>query len=103
MITADPVPRLTVKGKLKLAPFEPETLGKEAQLMIIFDIPEHSSLLRTRLRRLLKNLQFEQAQKSVWLTKYDYRDILQEAIEELDLAECVQLYECAPLKPKTRT
>ena len=68
--------------------------------MIIFDIPEHSSILRSRLRRLLKNLAFKQIQKSVWVTECDYREVLCEAILELDLQEYVQLYECASINSK---
>lgn len=97
LITNDPVPRLTAKGARKIAPFVATKLGGEAKLMIAFDIPEHSSLLRNRLRRLLKNLRFTQVQKSVWITEYDYRDILCQAVKEMELTDCVQIYECAKL------
>ncbi len=97
LITNDPIPRLTAKGFLKVAPFAAVKLDKEAKLMIIFDIPEHSALVRRRLRRLLKILRFTQVQKSVWITEYDHRDVLRQAIEEMDLVDYVEIYECAKL------
>lgn len=65
--------------------------------MVIFDIPEYSALLRRRLRRLLKVLRFIQVQKSVWITEYDHRDVLGQAVKEMDLADYVEIYECAKL------
>lgn len=97
LITDDPIPRLTAKGLLKVAPFTAAKLDKEAKLMVIFDIPEYSALLRRRLRRLLKVLRFIQVQKSVWITEYDHRDVLGQAVKEMDLADYVEIYECAKL------
>jgi hypothetical protein len=97
LITNDPIPRLTTKGNARLSPFVARRLGGHAKLMIIFDIPESTLGRRNQLRRLLRNLSFEQIQKSVWVTTYDHREILVQAISELELSDSVLLYECAPI------
>jgi len=91
---------ITEKGKKKLQPFAAVKLGKKAKLMIIFDVPEKRSADRQRLRLLLREWHFTQAQKSVWITDYDYRKPLLKAVDELALGSCVQLFECAKLYPK---
>lgn len=100
LISDDPVPSLTMKGRLKLSPFVAEHLGNQAKLMIIFDIPEQAHGKRDQLRRLLRNLDFQQIQKSVWVTQYDHRKVLVQAIEELELSGDVLLYECSPIIPE---
>jgi hypothetical protein len=97
LITNDPVPQLTMKGNAKVSPFVAKRLDEDAKLMIVFDVPEHSFNRRNQLRRLLRNLSFEQVQKSVWVTEYDHREVLVQAISELGLSGHVLLYECAPI------
>lgn len=68
--------------------------------MVIFDIPEDNAALRRQLRGSLRKLEFEQIQQSVWMTKYDHRQILEEIIDLLGLHDCVQLYEAARIVPR---
>lgn len=83
-----------------MQPYIATKLAKQARLMVTFDIPEENSHLRRQLRQLLREWHFEQVQKSVWISQYDYGSVLVEAIEELGLGECVQVFECARLYPK---
>lgn len=92
--------RLTAKGRRKIAGFVAERLEGNAHLMIIFDIPEDESAKRRKLRKILKEWQVKQVQKSVWVADRDYREELEELIAEMELFEYVQLYECARLFPK---
>lgn len=93
-------PRLTALGKRKVAPFVASKLGSNASLMVIFDIPEKRAADRRILRALLRQWNFKQVQKSVWVSGYDFREPLIEAITQLKLAEHVQIHENALLFPK---
>lgn len=93
LVSGDTVPRLTHQGMLRLQPFIAEYLPSGAKLMVIFDIPEIAKVKRARLRTLLKNLRFVQVQQSVWMTEYDHREVIRQAITELELDEQVQVYE----------
>lgn len=88
-------PSLTKKGLLLVKIYEPKLLGNKARLMIAFDIPEKEKWKRQHLRLLLKQLCFEQVQRSVWITKYDFRQHLTEEINQLDLQDHVRLFEVA--------
>src|SRR3990167_264677 len=44
--------------------------------IVIFDIRENKSGIRTRVRRLLQQLEFLQLQKSVWVHPYDCEEII---------------------------
>lgn len=90
--------RLTKLGQKKVRPFMATELGNNAKLMIIFDIPEDMSTTRNKLRRVLKNWNFHQIQKSVWLTSYDHRESINELVKELEIKPHVQLFECVPAK-----
>jgi phenylacetic acid degradation operon negative regulatory protein len=87
---------ITSKGKRKLAPYSSDKLVG-SNIMVIFDVPEHERIKRNRLRQLLKDLQFKQVQKSVWMTNMDFRDVLTQEIERLDLREYVEVYEARKL------
>lgn len=87
------IARLTKPGLKVIQPFLAQKL-KEASLMVIFDIPEHSSGKRRQFRDLLKEWQFRQVQRSVWTSHYDHRESLEQAIEELNLEGYVEIYEC---------
>ncbi len=95
LLTTDSVPRLTLEGKQRVQPFVAEYLGGNAKLMVIFDISEAQKSQRDKFRRFLQSLYFVQAQQSVWVTEYDHRDILREAIIAFDLSDSVQVYEAA--------
>lgn len=94
------IPRLTDLGKRKIAPFVASRLGNNASLMVIFDIPEARAADRRVLRTILKQWQFRQVQKSVWVSSYDFREPLIEAITQLRLAEHVQIHENSRIFPK---
>lgn len=93
-------PALTYLGKRKVAPFVATQLGLNASLMVIFDVPEKRAADRRSFRLLLQQWQFEQVQKSVWVSSYDFRESLVEAVEELKLTGCVEIHENARLFPK---
>lgn len=97
IIMQDKVPKLTEKGMKKARPFAAKKLGKDARLLVVFDIPESRSAMRQEFRLLLKQLDFTYVQQSVWVTEYDHRAILKEAIKEFDLKDCVIVYEAARL------
>ena len=90
--------RLTEIGQKTVRPFVAEKLGNSAKLMIIFDIPEDMSLVRARLRRVLRSWNFAQVQKSVWITSYDHKQSVDELVKELGIGPYTQLYECLALK-----
>lgn len=89
------IPRLTTKGLKKLNFFEPKLLGKNARLLLIFDIPEGERWKRDRLRIVLREFSFKQVQKSVWETEYDCREYLHAEIKNNQLQDYVVLYEAA--------
>lgn len=91
--------RLTVLGERTARPYVASKLPRGSQLMIIFDIPENRAGSRQQLRQLLRKWDFKQTQKSVWITEYDHRQSVEEAVEELGLGGNVELYECALLFP----
>jgi DNA-binding transcriptional regulator PaaX len=91
------IPRLTHKGRKKLQPFRPKQL-KDAQLMIVFDIPEKERWKRHRLRLLLRELSFKQIQKSVWMSDKDCKDYLEAEINEYRLKYYVELFEAKHIK-----
>ncbi|OGL26464.1 hypothetical protein A3E49_00910 [Candidatus Saccharibacteria bacterium RIFCSPHIGHO2_12_FULL_49_19] len=87
--------RLTARGRRTVRPFVAKKLPGDTRLMVSFDIPEDMAVQRAKFRRVLKDWHFKQAQKSVWLTSYDHKQSVKELIGELDIANFVQLYECA--------
>ncbi|MBW3569189.1 CRISPR-associated endonuclease Cas2 [Candidatus Parcubacteria bacterium] len=87
------IPRLTEKGKNKIKVYKPKKLGKNARILVTFDIPEVEKRKRERLRVLLRELYFKQVQKSVWETEYDVIDYLKAEIEEKRLQPYVNVYE----------
>lgn len=99
IILEDKIPKLTEKGMKKARPFVAKKLGKNARLLVAFDIPESRTAMRQEFRTLLKQLDFTYVQQSVWVTEYDHRKILREALEELELEDCVVVYEAAQLHP----
>ena len=93
-------PRLTTLGRRRVAPFVASKLTGNASLMVIFDIPEARAADRRSLRTLLRQWRFQQVQKSVWVSSYDFRKFLVEVIEELKLDNHVEIHENARLFPK---
>lgn len=99
-IDEETLPRLTAKGRLKAAPFASDKLTHKGKLLVIFDIPVSRGSTRRIFRQLLKNLGFKQVQQSVWVTEFDRRDIIIEAIAAYRLDGLVEFYEAARLHPK---
>lgn len=95
----DKIPKLTDLGRFRVAPFVATVLGNEAKLMVIFDIPESESKSRKTFRNILRNWSFEQVQKSVWVSEKDFREPIAEVIDQLELAEYVEIHESARLFP----
>ena len=94
---SDEIIQLTNRGKQLMQPYIARELDKHARLMVIFDIPEHQAHMRRQLRTLLREWKFTQAQKSVWISKYDYGEVLVKTIKELGADEYVQVFECAKI------
>lgn len=92
----DGTPVLTELGKSKIKHYKPRKLNN-AKLLVIFDVPEKYRKSRDKFRTLLKSLYFEQVQKSVWVSKYDSRDILQSEIKLLRLEDEVRIFEAAEI------
>lgn len=96
-VNADRIPRLTEKGIRKTKKFRPKKL-KGARLMIIFDIPEDERFKRQRLRTLLRELSFEQIQKSVWMSEFDHREYIRAEIKDFGLEGCIELFEARTIQ-----
>ena len=90
------MPTLTDAGRRHLAPFQAPHLAG-AQLMVIFDIPEDVAWKRQKFRAYLREFQFQQIQKSVWVTSIECRTYIQDAVDTLDLATNVQIFEARAL------
>lgn len=95
-IDDDNIPRLTQKGMRDARLYKPEKL-KGAELLVIFDIPEEQKYYRQHIRLLLKELKFRQVQKSVWASRFNFREIIQAEIERYDLDSFVIVYEARKL------
>lgn len=90
-------PKLTLKGQMIIQPFIAQKIQNDAQLMVIFDIPENLAGRRQRLRNLLKQLDFKQIQLSVWVSDKEHRKIVFDFINEIELQQFVQIYEAAKI------
>ena len=60
--------------------------------IVIFDIPEQHRELRNALRYRLKEWQFQQLQKSVWISKKDIVKELKTFIQEIGLKNWVKIF-----------
>lgn len=89
-LTGQPV--ITNKGLSKLKPYGSRRL-KGSNIMVIFDILETHRHKRRQLRTLLRQLEFEQIQKSVWSTDLDSREYLKAEIKRLNLEKEVKIFE----------
>lgn len=93
------VPQLTLSGRQYVEPFVAQHLPRGARLMVIFDVPEAEAARRRQFRTVLRQLDFEQIQQSVWMSAYDHRQLIEDVAQELDLQDCVQTYEALRLFP----
>ncbi len=90
------IPRLTNKGIKKVRPYASKKLTNSS-LMVVFDIPEYRRQKRDRLRLILKELSFQQVQKSVWVSSNDHREYLKAEIVDNDLQDYVKVFEVRQL------
>ena len=90
-------PRLTNRGKRQIKAYKPTKLPRDAQLMVIFDIPESERAKRDHLRALLRELSFKKIQQSVWISRFDHRELLSAEIKEYNLSRYVFAYEAIRL------
>lgn len=95
-VDSDHIPRLTEKGIHQTKPFTAKHLSG-SYLMVIFDIAETDRAKRNHVRLLLKELSFQQVQKSVWISSLDHREYIQAEIIALKLQKFVLLYEARQL------
>lgn len=65
--------------------------GKTTNL-IVFDIPEEKRKRRQWLREVLKNLEYKQLQKSVWIGKSKLPEEFLREISRLNLHNCVEIF-----------
>jgi hypothetical protein len=93
----DGVPIVSEEAKRQIRPYKPKRL-KRAKIMVIFDIPELESQKRRWFRLLLRELKFEQVQKSVWQSEYDCAEILSAGILEQRIEKYVRVYEARPIE-----
>lgn len=82
--------KTTWRGNVK-AGIMPRDKTKKS-LVIVFDIPESLRSKRDLLRAYLRAMHCEVVQRSVWKTKYDIYDELQDALDELDLHSYVAVF-----------
>lgn len=88
--------RLTDSGKdkalwMKMKEVEEKWDGKWR--LVIWDIPEKRRTVRNILRNKLKQLGFQQFQKSVWGSKKDCTEILREFVKQVGVADWVMVIE----------
>lgn len=90
------MPHLSEKGRLKLELYEPKKIAN-GLLMIIFDIPESEKAKRQQLRTILRQLRFNQVQKSVYVSRYESRNYLKAELKKYRINEYVKVFEAEPL------
>ena len=90
-------PRLSPEAKNLIRPYRPSK-RINAQLMVVFDIPEDLSVKRRWFRLLLHELKFVQIQKSVWVSDYDCVAVLSAGILEQRLEDYVRIYEARAIE-----
>ncbi|MBI2039890.1 CRISPR-associated endonuclease Cas2 [Candidatus Microgenomates bacterium] len=71
--------------------------------IVVFDIPEQKRIIRNLFRRNLKKWGFKRLQKSVWISKKNYYDVLVKYIDELKVSNWVTLIEAERLSSDITT
>ncbi|MEX0748735.1 MAG: CRISPR-associated endonuclease Cas2 [Candidatus Saccharimonadales bacterium] len=85
-------PSLTKEGRRQLQAGEPAKLKDGRYLVVAFDIPETDRHKRRFIRTLLRELGFEQVQKSVWVSRYRYGQYLKQECRASDLEKYVRIF-----------
>ena len=65
---------------------------KNEKLLIVFDIPESERFKRRQFRTLLRQLRFNQVQKSVWSSDYDSQKFIEAEVRRLKLKDSVRIF-----------
>lgn len=86
--------QLSLRARQQVQPFIAKKI-KNGLLMVIFDIPEGLTGRRRSFRTVLQSLEFQQVQKSVWVTQNDHRAIIIDTIDALAIHDYVEVYEAA--------
>lgn len=86
---------LTPKGRLKvfkleLKDYKKKKLQSGNYLMVFFDIPEKIRRTRNAFRFYLKELGFEQLQKSIWVSQFDVIKELNKIIKDYQIGQYVK-------------
>lgn len=92
IVYADGIVSLSAKAQQKIASASAPSLPTSQSLMVAFDIPEDMSHKRRQLRSLLKELKFTQAQRSVWVSSVDHREMVLSLISELGLSPYAKVF-----------
>jgi CRISPR/Cas system-associated endoribonuclease Cas2 len=93
----DGAPILSEEAERLIHPYTPRKL-KGAGVMVVFDIPVAENNKRRWFRLLLKELKFEQVQKSVWMSDIDCFEVLSAGILEQQLEDYVRVFEARQVK-----
>jgi len=100
---------LTENGKKKVLKYQLEDIRIKPMKnwdkkwrMIIFDIPESQKKARNALRDKLKELEFYQLQKSVWIHPYECEDEINFIIEFFNISPYVRMAEVNRFDPHTQ-
>ncbi|MBI5306087.1 CRISPR-associated endonuclease Cas2 [Candidatus Wolfebacteria bacterium] len=83
--------RENLKKRLPDIHYEKESGGKN--IIITFDVPENKRGKREWLREVLRNLDLQMIQKSVWVGKIKIPKKFIEDLRKLDLIDCVEIFE----------
>lgn len=75
-----------------------EKFPHNEQLMIFFDIPERFKYKREMLRNKLKDLGFDQLQKSIWITSNNVTKDIWSIVKDFDIENGVQMLKVKNIK-----
>ena len=85
---------LTEKGKNAIrahrkAGWHSRQTWDEKWRVVIFDVPEKRAKARRYLRSYLKSLGFGKVQRSIWITPYDFGNLINHFSRKMDLSDCI--------------
>lgn len=95
-------PSLSTHAKVLLQMNEPRKFKAGECLIVAFDVPENKRYKRDYIRTLLRELNFEQIQKSVWLSRYRHTDFIIDECLEQGLGDYVCIFEARRLPIKAK-
>jgi len=84
---------ITPFGVTRMLPTIRKTLATDGKTrVLVFDIPESERRLRDSFRRHIKGLGFKQHQRSVWISKYNCEEWIEDLVDYHRVGEYVSLY-----------